>query len=300
MYKVFLVTTVWLMFGVLAVYGSEPPQDKARTSRKLALTFDDAPFPSTKFFSTSERTAVILKQLHENKCPPVGVFTVGQYIKEFGDNEIQAYDDAGHIICNHSYSHPALSKISAEDFVADIKLADARINSYKGFRKYFRFPYLDYGSHEKAAYVSAALKDMMYQDGYVTIYNHDWYVNALLLRGKSDLPWESFKKKYVQMILDCAAFTDYLFKYDKVYPVQILLLHENDLNALCLSDVINALRERGWEIVSVEEAYQENNAYLLQNRSEINRKLNRLYGQKSALMDLKVLDRKFSVINKKD
>lgn len=300
----YLVLGIFLFISLseMTINGIEPNNkasiDKSR--RKLALTFDDAPFPSTKFFSTSERTAAILRQLSEAKCPSVGVFTVGQYIQEFGDNEIQAYDDAGHIICNHSYSHYALSNTSAREFVADIKLADARINSYKGFRKYFRFPYLDYSESPKTSHVKLALKSMGYQDGYVTILTQDWHINSIFLNSKSSLPFESFKKMYVQTIVECAAFSDYLTtRYKRGCPVQILLLHENDLNAFCAFDIINALRDQGWEIVSIEEAYHENKDFFEQQRHGEDEEFGPFFlNHKSVLMDLEVLDRKFFVTDK--
>ena len=37
----------------------------------------------------------------------------------------------------------------------------------------------------------------------------------------------------------------------------MLLLHENDLAALFIGDLVAALRAKGWEIVSADQAYQD-------------------------------------------
>jgi hypothetical protein len=37
----------------------------------------------------------------------------------------------------------------------------------------------------------------------------------------------------------------------------VLLLHENDLTALFLKDLIKHIRAQGWKIISIEEAYQD-------------------------------------------
>ena len=37
----------------------------------------------------------------------------------------------------------------------------------------------------------------------------------------------------------------------------MLLLHETDLNALFIADVVAALRADGWQIVTIDEAYRD-------------------------------------------
>jgi len=40
-------------------------------------------------------------------------------------------------------------------------------------------------------------------------------------------------------------------------PAHVLLLHENDLAALFIADLVAALRAKGWKIVSADEAYAD-------------------------------------------
>lgn len=40
-------------------------------------------------------------------------------------------------------------------------------------------------------------------------------------------------------------------------PINVLLLHENDLAALFVDGLIDFLRAKGWQIISPEEAYKD-------------------------------------------
>jgi len=40
-------------------------------------------------------------------------------------------------------------------------------------------------------------------------------------------------------------------------PVQVMLLHETDLAAYWISDLVAALRGKGWEIVTADIAYRD-------------------------------------------
>ena len=53
------------------------------------------------------------------------------------------YDEAGHMIGNHTYSHPASTKIPSEDFIDDIYKCHEVIKKYNNFKYFFRYPYLD-------------------------------------------------------------------------------------------------------------------------------------------------------------
>jgi hypothetical protein len=40
-------------------------------------------------------------------------------------------------------------------------------------------------------------------------------------------------------------------------PAQVLLLHETDLAALFITDLVRTLRKAGWRIVTADEAYRD-------------------------------------------
>src|SRR5690606_3381489 len=66
------------------------------------------------------------------------------------------------------------------------------------------------------------------------------------------------KNLYLDHLLNSIEF------YDKMAmdvigrsPKHVLLLHENDLAALYVDELIDKLRKMGWEIISPEEAYAD-------------------------------------------
>lgn len=70
----------------------------------IALTFDDGPHP--------EHTAKLLDELKKRNVKAT-FFLVGQCAAEYPDL-VKRIVDEGHEVANHSWSHPALSKLSAE------------------------------------------------------------------------------------------------------------------------------------------------------------------------------------------
>lgn len=84
------------------------------------------------------------------------MFATGKNVERFYDEAIYAVQK-GMIVGNHSYSHPAFSKLSVEEGIADIEKCEAvleKLHQDAGVeRTYrpFRFPYGDKGGVNKAA-----------------------------------------------------------------------------------------------------------------------------------------------------
>jgi len=59
---------------------------------------------------------------------------------------LRKWDDAGHIIGNHTYSHRSLSSgITIAEYERDILKAEAVLKDFKQFRRIFRYPMLKEG-----------------------------------------------------------------------------------------------------------------------------------------------------------
>lgn len=234
----------------------------AVSAKEVALSFDDAPRGSTRFFSGEKRTEVLVDKLKEAKVQQVIFFcnTVG--FAERGERRIQKYIEAGHLIANHSHSHPDLHSTDPEEYWANVMRADAILKSYPAFRPWFRFPFLREGkTKEVRDLVRERMHEVGYRNGYVTVDTSDWYTD-----GKLQAALASGKKAnliklsavYVKTLVEGVEF------YDKIArevlgrsPKHILLLHENDLAALFIADLVKELRTRGWTIISPEEAYTD-------------------------------------------
>ncbi|MBR4343550.1 MAG: polysaccharide deacetylase family protein [Lachnospiraceae bacterium] len=110
------------------------------------LTIDDV---------ASANTPAIVDYLNAHEITAL-MFAVGENIEKYYDNAVYALKN-GMILGNHSYSHPAFSKLSIEEAMEDIEKNEAVLEKlYEDAgveRKYrpFRFPYGDKGGANKEA-----------------------------------------------------------------------------------------------------------------------------------------------------
>ena len=239
----------------------------AASTKRIALTFDDVPRNRGAFLTPDQRTDRLIAGLRTAGVLQAAFFVnPGFLLKEDGkggEARIAAYVAAGHVIANHSWDHPHLSALSAEDYLANIDRADAWLRKQPGFRPWFRFPFLDEGGADKAKRdaVRAGLKARGYSNGYVTAEASDWNMEALTVAAKragKAMDMDALRLLYVESHVQAADFADGLAM--KVWgrsPMHVMLLHETDLAAMYIADLVAALRADGWEIVTADAAYAD-------------------------------------------
>lgn len=240
-----------------------PTDEEEAYLGEIAISLDDAPMPGTRLFGGMQKTEKILQALAETNCPPIGIFATAMYATTPKNlARLRMYGEAGNIIANHSYHHYNLNQVSAAQFIADIEKAHAVLHTLPNFRPFFRFPYLAEGKNKaQRQQVIDALHQLGYQEGYTTVNNHDYYLNKLLLQavkaGKV-IDYDKLRKLYLTIIWDCIATNQKLaYSVCNRKVKHVLLLHENDVTALFLKDLIEHIRAQGWKIISIEEAYQD-------------------------------------------
>ncbi|MGT2514832.1 hypothetical protein ACVOMT_11860 [Sphingomonas panni] len=166
-------------------------------------------------------------------------------------------------MANHSFSHPALKSMTAEAYLADIDRASAWLMGRKGLRPWFRFPFLDEGGTDKAKRdaVRAGLAARKLSNGYVTVDGSDWNIEGLTIEARKagePIDMDALRDLYVETHVESAEFSDRLAKQALgQQPVQVMLLHETDLAAYWIADLVAALRSKGWEIVTADAAYRD-------------------------------------------
>ncbi len=220
----------------------------------IAITFDDYPMPDGYIFSKQERIDRFLAVCANHKCKVV-FFCIGENCKE-NISSLNQVNDSGHFLANHSMVHHHLSSQSLSEFEAEIIKTDSILSPYENMRKWFRYPFLDYGnrytsggSSEKAFDAFGILKKLNYVEGYVTMNNFDWHINERLqlaiLQGKK-IDYEALKKLYISLLKKWCLFYIHLYKnnFSEEVP-HTLLLHANDLNALYLDDIFQMIHECG-------------------------------------------------------
>jgi peptidoglycan/xylan/chitin deacetylase (PgdA/CDA1 family) len=231
--------------------------------KEIALSFDDNPRPNSYIYSGIQRTKYLINNLELSRVPQVVFFSKAGYINNNTRRKrMSMYANAGHLIANHTYSHWDLNKVDARKYVADIDKAEKVLLEYKTFIKWFRFPFLHEGNtREKRDFVRAHLKNSGYINGYVTVDNYDWSIDKILNDGIHDgkkFKKENLKKLYIELLFKCITFYDNLaIKYLKRSPKHVLLLHENDIAALFIIDLVDYLRQMKWDIISPQKAYTD-------------------------------------------
>lgn len=228
--------------------------------KRIAITIDDAPSPSTSLFTGLQRATSIIDQLKQVGAPPIGVFAIGQHAIAFGDEQLKAFGAAGHAICNHTFSHRSLKRSSVASYIADIQRADALFKPLPGYTRMFRYPYLDEGYPSQADAVRTQLHTMGYTLANITVNNCDYYMSHLLqsaLNQRKKVDYDKLKKVYLQSMLECVDYFEGLYALRGQTEINhVLLMHSNDLTALYIGDLVTALRNKGWTIISIHDAYK--------------------------------------------
>lgn len=233
---------------------------RAEHPKRIAITIDDAPSPASPLFTGQQRALAIIQQLKKAKAPPVGVFAIGSHVTSFGADQLRAFGLAGHAIGNHTYEHRCLKNCSSEWYIQDIAKAENLLKNLPGYVPLFRYPGLDEGYPAQSQKVRTALSNMGYINANVTINNFDFYISYILqkaLREGKFIDFDKLRKVYLQVMLECVEFFDGLSILQGKHDMNhVLLMHSNDLTALYIGDLLQALRDRGWTIISIHNAYK--------------------------------------------
>ena len=146
----YLVVGIMLLpasFGQSQVLYAEdlPPQ---KMSGEICITLDD--LPVVRVHNRTERlqiTEAILSALKLFDAKAAG-FVLGNNIEDDQDI-LKAWLDAGHVLGNHTYSHPDLNEVAIDQYVVDVEKGQAAVESLLvrsgQTKRYFRYPYLHYG-----------------------------------------------------------------------------------------------------------------------------------------------------------
>ena len=239
----------------------------AAQDKRIALTFDDVPRGAGAFFAPDERSARLIAALREAGVAQAAFFVTTENL-DFpdgagGEARIAAYVAAGHVIANHSHSHWHLYETEADDYLADLDRAAAWLQGRPGYRPWFRFPFLDEGGRDiaKRDALRAGLAARGLQNGYVTADGSDWHLEALTVdakRARRAMDITALRKLYLQSQLGGIAYHDALARRTLGRsPPHVMLLHETDLAALFIADLVAELRKDGWTIITADEAFAD-------------------------------------------
>jgi peptidoglycan/xylan/chitin deacetylase (PgdA/CDA1 family) len=228
----------------------------------ISFTFDDGVTSDIPGYPFEQWNKMILDHLDNAGVKAIFFVKGSNKTDAKGQFLLQSWNDRGHRIGNHTYSHPNYNDKDEtfEKFSNELLRDDSIINKLSNYIKLFRFPYLKEGdTKEKVDQFRAFMKEQGYRNGYVTIDASDWYINGRLLKrlnenSKADI--EGYRKFYLEHLLSRANYyEDLAVQLTGRHIHHTLLLHHNLTSALFLGELIKMFKEKGWKVIDAEEAY---------------------------------------------
>lgn len=172
-------------------------------------------------------TAAILDALKKHNAP-AAFFLVGNYL-ETSPELVKRMAAEGHIVGNHTFHHPDMSKISTrEAFEKELNDLEALYQTITGqpMKKYYRPPQ---GKYSESNLKMAA--DMGYETFFWSLAYVDWY------EDKQPTREEAFNKLL-----------------SRIHPGAVVLLHSTSkTNGEILDELLTKWKEMGYHFGSLEE-----------------------------------------------
>jgi peptidoglycan/xylan/chitin deacetylase (PgdA/CDA1 family) len=230
----------------------------------ISFTFDDGSMSNRANYEFDEWNNMILNALDSAEIKAVFFVKTDDKATNKGRYLIETWNNEGHLIANHTYSHPNFNKeeINAADFRIELLRADSLISSYSNYVKLIRFPYLKEGNtNTEVDSIRQIMKSYGYQNGHVTIDGSDWYIDSRLRKRLKQNPKaniEAFKDFYLEHIFERANYYENLsYELTGRHISHTLLLHHNLAAALFLDDLIEMFKSKGWNVISADEAFKD-------------------------------------------
>jgi len=259
----FVLLFCWLVGG-LPVSAQSAPQ------RAIAITIDDLPAGASNFMAGTEiveMTTKLLGTLHDKKVPAVG-FVNEQKLYRMGevDERIKALSlwvENGFELGNHTFAHTSLNRVTLqaweEEVIRGETVTRMLLTQHKMKLRYLRHPYLDAGRDiQTRREAEAFLTARGYQVAPITMDAWDW----MYARLYDDARKRADKALQEQLVSSYLSYSASVFEYDEnlskelfgYEPKQILLLHANWLEADHVGELIELLRKRGYQFVTLGDA----------------------------------------------
>jgi peptidoglycan-N-acetylglucosamine deacetylase len=263
------------VIGLFAFLCAAAVLTNAQTSsqRGMSITIDDLPAGAADHMTGSEiveMTTKLLTTLRDQKVPAVGFVNEKKLFKPGEvDDRIKALNmwlDYGFELGNHTYAHTSLNRVPLKDWEEDVVRGETvtkiLLSQHKMQMRYFRHPYLDVGRDlETRRRAETFLIERGYRIAPITMDAWDWMYAGVYddARRRGDT---ALQQQLVSSYLSyTTAVFDYYEKFSKELigyePKQIILLHGNWLEADHIGELLELLRKRGYQFISLQEALSD-------------------------------------------
>jgi peptidoglycan/xylan/chitin deacetylase (PgdA/CDA1 family) len=245
--------------GLLSLSGVATAQDTVPARPQVSLTIDDPDLACTLPWRQANR--LLLDALNSRRLK-AAMFVCGKRVAAAdGPRLVGEWDEAGHAIGSHSYSHLTfLRRTSYDDFAADFLRNEPVLAAFRNRVPLFRYPLLKEGdTAEKRDRFRALLREHGYRVGHVTIDGSDWYVNQRWLERRKTNPStspERYQDFLLAHLVDRAVYYRQLMCDVVGHDVpHTLLVHYHELMAISLNGLLRGFERAGWEWVNADRAF---------------------------------------------
>jgi len=253
-----------LGLSALALGASRLGLAQKTAAPQISITMDDFFWQDAIYQTATQRNQAILGALKSHSIK-AAMFVIGRNVEaEEGKQLLAEWNNAGHLIGNHTYSHQNFNSpsMTLQNYQEDTLRAEAILKSFSRFQKYFRFPMLKEGDTvEKRDGFRSFLKQHDYRVGHVTIDSADWAITPRLqerIKANPSADLKPYRDFYLAHMWDRAQYYDSLARRVLGRPVKhALLVHFNLLNGLFMNDLIEMFKSKGWEFVDAEDAFTD-------------------------------------------
>jgi len=246
--------------------------------RSVAITVDDLPYAggaqiaasASEVPSTAEIVnRKLLAALQAHRVPVTGFViqkTVESLGPALGTSILKEWTSRGFDLGNHTYSHADLDGLSAEQMEREIVRGESTAGPLmkEAGKKlaFFRFPMNHTGdTKEKHDAVAAFLLQRGYRVATCTIDNSDYLFNDAYVRMLAKNDGQAAQKLRAEYLAYTNAEIDYyaalngqVFGYE---PPQVMLLHDNRLNAEVIEQVLRLFEQKEYRFVSLDVAQSD-------------------------------------------
>lgn len=249
----------------------------AAQHRSVAITVDDLPYasgngnkPTVGDDALAEKVNHRLLRAFRKHHIPVTGFVIEESVEnlglEFGLTVLKQWTVQGFDLGNHTYSHTDINQLSVPQIEDEILRGEI---SFVGLMKevgkkpeFFRFP-MNHTGDTKAKHdaVAAFLAQHGYQLATCTIDNSDYLFNTAYVRALEKKDEEFARKLRLEYVAYTSSEIDYYSALNKEVlgyePPQVMLLHDNRLNADVIDSLVKLFEDKEYKFVSLRTAQSD-------------------------------------------
>lgn len=228
--------------------------------RRVAFTFDDIPGVQhgRDRCDLAPLNRKLVSAIVRNRLPALGLVVETRGCREQLAPLYRIWLDAGLELGNHTASHRDFNVTPLEEFQRDTIAGEATLRQLGRKVRYFRYPFLRSGTELTK---KRAFEDFLAKRGYVNApvtIDNDEYIYADVYARAGAATKKKVAADYIRYMDSVFAFYEKLSRDTLGYePPQILLLHDNILNADHLDALVAMVRRRGYKAVSIDEALRD-------------------------------------------